>query len=198
MKKKQPIRRKKALVDPEHEREEAIKAFVETYAHVSGVDCRHCGVCCCPPLPDGQPNGYPYVELSHADLINLGSMAQSHLTPRPRRGKGPNYSGYYLNTYRDGDERGRCPFLEGHPGNNDQPCECGEYSHTNQPCECGIYIRRPRACRTYPKGSDECLKARASHPGINPHLRELLDKRAAKAVTVEVVKPTKKRRASKR
>jgi Fe-S-cluster containining protein len=162
--------------EPEElERKEAVARFEETKRTILGVDCVHCGACCCPPPDAGLP-GNAYVELVHSDLVRMGPAAERHMAATPGKGKSPNTSGFHLQAYEDKDGQVRCPFFVGEVG--DEMFKCG----------CGIYDQRPYACQVFPKGEDGCRIARRNHPRINPNLRELAwggKKRAKKRMTSE-------------
>lgn len=143
------------------ERERAIASFKETSQHILGVDCTHCGACCCPPAASGKQDGdgQSYVELVHADLVRMGPEAKVHMVHKT--GQSPSSSGYHLQAYKDSDGQVRCPFFVGLVG--DEMYKCG----------CGIYEQRPYACRVFKPGDEGCLMARRNHPRINRELRAL-------------------------
>lgn len=143
--------------------QEAADLFTETRQSILGVDCRECGVCCCPPAESGKKigDGQAYVELTHADLVRLGAKAERYLVKG--KGRSRNTSGYFLQAYKGADGRACCPFFT-------PPVEHQEGFIKGG---CGIYEIRPLACQLWEKGGQGCREARRKHPHTNSYLRSL-------------------------
>jgi uncharacterized protein len=102
-------------------------------------DCQSCGACCIVAGPVGV---YPD-----------DTQVPRHLTASVRRVIGfASYEADEGVRRMASDATGRCRALKGTPGDN---------------CRCGIYERRPRVCRRFEAGSDDCQESRYRY-GLGP------------------------------
>jgi Fe-S-cluster containining protein len=104
----------------------------DTTADPVVYDCQSCGACCVVAGPVGV---YPD-----------DTQVPRHLTASVRRVVGfASYEADEGVRRMASDATGRCRALKG---------------TTGETCGCGIYERRPRVCRTFQAGSDDCRESR--------------------------------------
>jgi Fe-S-cluster containining protein len=97
--------------------------------------CRDCGACCAPASPSSRH----YVGLEQPDVDRLSVEERLSLVVTDA-GRGS------LATKKGSSGRRVCASFEGTLGGS---------------CSCAIYDRRPDACRTFERGSEDCARARS-------------------------------------